>query len=538
MPPGLGKVRHMEAAQLLQNPFAPRPWPEKDVQFVIAMLGTWQQYYPGFVERCHATFKTVITAIQPLEDWMAHHRSYTARLVAVSKRPVAAATLVALLRWPDKQVAQHLLTGFPIVGHLPSSGLFRPIATSSDKAMHEWLGDEAIRSVDSLMASRPPLFADEIVKITQEEHKKGFCSDFLTRGQLDSCYGRGQWRAIPRFLVQQQDGKLRAIDNGRKSKHNDFTVLDETITTVNVDFVASIGAMIFAEFGTVLPPWIQMRLGTDDLPDAYRGLAVDPAQMRFSNIAVYLPQEGWRFVKLYGLAFGLASAVISFNRIPALGIAAARRCMGALAAAYFDDQLGIEVIRDRFLSRRAIQAVFQGVGAPPHPDKSFAPAPNRHYLGTSVHVGEFSEIGVVRFQPKRSTRMKVQRILESAIHQRLLTVDQASKLRGDLNWMYSNCAGQLGKLAGPLLTAKQTSAQPALTSAEVQTLQLLLHLLMRAQPRDVDVSITPRATVRIYSDASFEQNQLRLGWIIFGDQHCPTGGTCLVPDMGPANIPW
>ena len=137
----------------------------------------------------------------------------------------------------------------------------------------------------------------------------------------------------------------------------------------------------------------------------------------------------------------------------------------------------------------------------------------------------------MRFQPKRSTRMKVQKLLETAIDQKFLTVDQASKLRGDLNWMYSNCAGQLGKLAGPLLTAKQAAVLPDLTFAEVRTLQLLLHLLMRAQPRDVDVSITPRAIVRVYSDASFEQNQLRLGWIIFGDSPRPMGGTCLVPDL-------
>ena len=174
--------------------------------------------------------------------------------------------LVALLRWPDREVAKHLLTGFPIVGHLPSSGLFRPIAANLAKEIHEWLGDEAVHAIDELMASRPPLFAEEVVKITQEERKKGFCSDFLTRGQLDSCYGRGRWRAIPRFLVQQPDGKLRAIDNGRRSKHNDFTVLDETITTVNVDFVAPIGAMLFNELGAALHPWIHMRLGTDDLP--------------------------------------------------------------------------------------------------------------------------------------------------------------------------------------------------------------------------------------------------------------------------------
>ena len=61
-----------------------------------------------------------------------------------------------------------------------------------------------------------------------------------------------------------------------------------------------------------------------------------------------------------------------------------------------------------------------------------------------------------------------------------MTVDQASKLKGDLSWMYSNCAGQLGKLAGPLLTN------------EIMTLRLLLHTLLRAHPWDVDVSITPR----------------------------------------------
>lgn len=72
----------------------------------------------------------------------------------------------------------------------------------------------------------------------------------------------------------------------------------------------------------------------------------------------------------------------------------------------------------------------------------------------------------------------------------MMTVDQASKLKGDLSWMYSNCAGQLGKLAGPLLTN------------EIITLRLLLHTLLRAHPWDVDVSITPRTTVRVYSDAS------------------------------------
>ena len=50
------------------------------------------------------------------------------------------------------------------------------------------------------------------------------------------------------------------IDNGRRTCHNHFTSLDETIYTVSVDFVPA----------AVRQP----RLGTDDLPDAYRGLPV------------------------------------------------------------------------------------------------------------------------------------------------------------------------------------------------------------------------------------------------------------------------
>ncbi len=530
LPPGLGKETHIIEALKMPSPFLPMSWPEPDLQFVVEMLVAWQEFLPRFLDQCHQVFCSVIKAIAPLETWVGQHRSSTARLVASSKQPVAAATMVALLRWPDRDLAGHLLQGFPIVGTLPPTGLFRPLHPSDEEDPQAWLGDSAVSAVDELMCRRPPAFAEDIVQITIDEHKKGFCSDFLTRGQLDACYGRGQWRAIPRFLIRQADGKLRAIDNGRRSQHNEMTDLGETITTVNVDLIASIGRMLTLAFGDPLPEWLTMRLSTDDLPDAYRGLAVQPSQMRFSNIAVFVPDEGWRFVKLFGLAFGLASAVISFNRVPALGIAISRRCLGAISASYFDDQLGIEAVRDCDLSRRAIQRVFKALGAPPHPEKSFAPAPNRHYLGTSVHVGDFATSGIIRFQPKRSTCVKICALLSQVLSSGMLPSDQAGKLRGDLNWMYSNCAGQLGKLAGPVLATKQAGGSPELASGERLTLELLASLLQHIRPRDVDVSITPRQPVVIYSDASFEHGKLRLGWILFHPSFSPTGGTCQVPD--------
>ena len=132
------------------------------------------------------------------------------------------------------------------------------------------------------------------------------------------------------------------------------------------------------------------------------------------------------------------------------------------AAAYFDDELAVECIRDCNVSQRNLQLVFKLLGAPPQSSKSFVPAPNRHYLGTSVHVGDFGWLGVIRFQPKTSTTMKkVQAKLHEAIATKHLRPDDAGKLRGDLNWLFSMCAGHALVLCWP------QSSMPRLLNCQI-----------------------------------------------------------------------
>ena len=127
------------------------------------------------------------------------------------------------------------------------------------------------------------------------------------------------------------------------------------------------------------------------------------------------------------------------------------------------------------------------MGAPPQPAKCFVPACNRHYLGTSVHVGDALTLGVVRFQPKSATQWKVLSRLQQAIDTQSLDRDTSGKLRGDLNWMWSMCAGHIGRIAGPLLSAKQTSDSPHLDRTQLFTLQLLMDVVRHAPPRDIVV---------------------------------------------------
>lgn len=534
LPPGLGKAQHMEQSRLLPTPFAPNGWPEPDVGFLVDALFVRQVYLVAFSRDLRRILQTVSSALSPLESALDSFRCSSSRLVAASKRPGFMALLTSLLRWPDRCQPACLLKGYRIVGDLPSSGVFRPVDPGPATDPSSWLGPVAAQAVDELMRSRPPRYAEDIFKVTCEEQERNFCGAFLTRAQMDSTYGHGQWRPLERFLIEQSDGKKRVINNCCKTGHNGQTRLWETIWTVTIDCIASFSRMVSEKFGLVSPPldlypWLDLRVGTDDLPDAYRGLPVCDDHMAYSAVAIYIPGKGWHFSPLHGLAYGLESAVVHFNRLPQLGVAAARRLCLSFCAAYFDDELSIEFIRHSDVSQRGLSLVFRLLGAPPQPQKAFAPASNRHYLGTSVHTGDFCCAGFVRFQPKSATSYKVLTRLKEALDTNYLSRDAAGKLRGDLNWMYSNCAGQIGKFAGPVLTEIQHGVAGPLSPSMRQCLEVLAFVVQSAEPRDIVVIGPPPPLLRVYSDASFEDGELRLGWICFPPNSQPVGGTCVVP---------
>lgn len=96
-------------------------------------------------------------------------------------------------------------------------------------------------------------------------------------------------------------------------------------------------------------------------------------------------------------------------------------------------------------------------------------------------------------------------------------------------WFFSMCMGHLGKLAGPVLTAHQRGDESALSKEEASYLRALRAAVCVAQPRDVLVLHQSPPVTRIYSDASFENDILRLGWVIFIPGTMPVAGTCIVP---------
>ena len=79
----------------------------------------------------------------------------------------------------------------------------------------------------------------------------------------------------------------------------------------------------------------------EDLPDAYRGVPLHPADARMAIVtfvAFWSTIAGaWEVAISRAMLFGLSAAVIHFNRKPTLAVAAGRRLGAVAAAAFFDD---------------------------------------------------------------------------------------------------------------------------------------------------------------------------------------------------------
>ena len=256
---------------------------------------------PTYAAKLRHVLNTVSRALTPLEEALVPFRCLAAKQVAHGRKPALTAVLAVLIRWPDLSLAQHLVQGFPIVGVLAHSGVFRPVRQEGKAALPEWLGPSADADVRRLVHSRPPLHSDAIHQITLEEIAKGFCSPLRSLKEMDDLFGQGGWRAVERFLIIQPDGTQRAIDNARKSGHNHHMTMPETISTVNVDFVAAVARMVDSAFAldrTPPPSWLDLRLSTDDLPEAYRGLPVCDEHLCYSDVAIFVPHVGWRFTTM------------------------------------------------------------------------------------------------------------------------------------------------------------------------------------------------------------------------------------------------
>ena len=259
------------------------------------------------------------------------------------------AVIVDAIQWLDVHLVQKLVQGFPIVGPIADSFVFRPLeqlsTVTQQATAYRWYRDSATannrvlhRSLQLHAMSDTNLEADTAISVqTRKELSKGaIIGPFGSVGALHaslSSYAPDLPSAVtyprvaPRFAVNQ-NGAYRAIDDERSSGANEATSMAETITTPTFFYpavVARAACVAFTQGNLSGAPCPAMSVALCDLTMAYR--TIPTSQPWYTAFAFFDPltnPPGPSYYWMPGHNFGLKSSVVNFNRYPELVVVTAR----------------------------------------------------------------------------------------------------------------------------------------------------------------------------------------------------------------------
>ena len=356
---------------------------------------------------------------------------------------------------------------------------------------------------------------------------------------------------MPSFQVIQATGKRRLISDAKRGGHNEVTIHWETIYTPSIDIVPEcarllIEAIVHGPWGEdmaqdgSLPDWAEVVGSTEDLDDAYGECPGHPDHKGVCVVAWYSPKhQEWRFAEATGLTFGLSSAVLSFNRWPALMIAIARRCMALLSTNFFDDFFTEDIAESAQAAREHLVTCAAACGAKFGDPKSWPPGQHRTFTGVEAHLDWVASEGVITLSPKRECVEGIQIEASARLSAKSCTSGQASKLRGKCGWVGANSFAKIGRIGLAALKQRQyweTKKGISEGSRLEDALKLLRDFLPIVPPRNIGLWKENLPPVVVYSDAAWPSDRdgeklrviPRIGWVIFVPGSKPVGFSFVV----------
>lgn len=381
------------------------------------LVPAWLDYQLEVLEHIHADHP-------PLEQELTTHQSESVAHV-VSQFQASFFILLLFNHSVARQVTTFWLhPWFKILGRQEPTGVFRPIHSKAPLPLSEFFGHNAINDLRKLKATKPPRDSDKIEELTAEEIAKHQCTPWLTEQHVNSMFGIGQGCALYRCVIVQLE-KLRLIDDGARGLQNACASESDTIYTTSVDFIPEAARLLLHfrlahQYGlqsgihdqhafSTLSPEDGPTFGTDDLPEAVRGVPLCPADRAAAVVAVWdMKTHAWKFSVMNGAPYGLGRIVHTFNRYPTRVIAAARRVLARVITNYFDDVCNVSIVKLGRTQSLVTRRLFGLFGTPPKEQKSFCNKVHGNFLGAHAKMSAVVTT-VVRILPKYVSRVRAKR---------------------------------------------------------------------------------------------------------------------------------
>lgn len=354
---------------------------------------------------------------------------------------------------------------------------------------------------------------------------------------------------VPKLdALGQEIWKLRCIDDFKVNGVNEMTWLSEHLVMPNFEFPARIAAEFAActdketlgkRSASASRPGLI--LGLDDLFAAYRGIP-NADSRRFGVVGIYnLDQKQVMWHEVLGLPFGLSSAPIIFNRVPATLCVFARVWCGVAVDQFVDDYITIDrddapitVSMDQVQktwsssAQWSLAEIHNLCGLELEPEKRKDAAHTNVLLGVEGDLSKFSEHRQVSFRP---TKRRCKAILESLRRCKRLNKmlpREASALLGRLTFILSSSYTSVGRAATQPLVDRATDRAEGKgasrkdrhrwTASMSHMLSFFEALFVSIPPLTFDFSSRKKKKIVIYSDASFSPDRNGLGFIVFDQE--------------------
>ena len=215
-----------------------------DTRCAVETLVAWGTRAGSRRERSMTALRRVADDLRPISVAVNARMGSSVTMVAANVNSAFMAALVDALEWLDTTITRRFVEGFPIVGDIPDSGVYRPIQ-AADPAEHA----EKLRAFrDTAGAWNANLMkrlargsdneADDAVALkTQSEHSKGLVvgpygsvGALVQRMRAMFPHTLATPRLMKRFGIAQK-GSIRAIDDARSNGANGATRMHETVAT-------------------------------------------------------------------------------------------------------------------------------------------------------------------------------------------------------------------------------------------------------------------------------------------------------------------
>ena len=534
-------IKFLQAARSVVHPALRAPVLDADVASVIAHnLRVSPAELVRLREAALAKYTAIRDDLANAEEELHKSMNPAVAKVMVGKNILLMRKMLIDLGYPASEFVSNLVSGFPITGDFPNTGLFpeqdKPAPFDREELWRTAkLAQEMVRS--SVRSSGDMELDAGVWGATLDEVDKHWAEGPFTADEITARVGP-LWVPSRRFGLKQPD-KVRLIDDYSEFQVNATVSLSEKLELGGVDEIVMLArAMQEAKAGDLktLSTWqgasipVEVHSGwrdatlqgrTLDLAAAYRQLASRPSHESMSVLAVFSPvHKSCRFFILRALAFGSSASVMSFNWAAVLIKKIVVKLFFLVVTSYFDDYPSLEFDATAQSGQRTFEEVLKLLGWTFSDSEKKRKPFNANFraLGTSLDLtlANLRKI-VVGNTPERISDIVGE--IQGIISRRSLTAPQASSLRGKFNFAYGNFRG---RPLAPALRQLSNRAEQHAGSAHVNE-RLMLALgelrdfLLEERPREVNFG-KDQETAILFSDGAFEDGAASAGAVFLSSQ--------------------